>query len=119
MKFYRTKNNEIINLDKIEAITPIKLKQMYDKDNDLSIIGRSIINSVNKDKWSVFGGKPAPHVHANCYFWDINKSVFDNDDIVAYAIHLGCPSGGINNSHLTIYITIEEEKDLEQFLEIV
>ena len=119
MKFYRTKNNEIINLSKIEAISPIKLKEMYDKDNSLSITGRCIINSVGKDKWFGFGGKHAPHVNANCYFWDINKSVFDNDDIVAYAIHLGCPSGGINNSHLIVYITIEEEKDLEQYLEII
>lgn len=121
MKFYRTVNGELVNLSKIEAITPVKLKQIYDKDkeNDLNMFGRAVINSIREDKWSEFGGKHVPQINPNCYIWNIDDSVFGKDDIVSYVIHLGCSSGGINVSHLMIFITPKEKEILEKHLEIV
>lgn len=115
-KFYQTHRGEIVNIDMISAITPITRGDLYNRENDLSLLGNHLVNKyLDDDEKRKLGG----HSHDGiAWYWDANKIIKPNEKIM-YAIHTNCPSGGINNNHYQIYIYPAEMKNLIGCLDFI
>ena len=108
--FVTGQKGKVINIDFINAITPIKLKDLYENSYSLSSLGRVFVDEFDESQLPFFGIKKVydPDGEHFRYCLNIKTKFYKPDEIIAYAVHLNCSSGGINNSHLIIYISTND-----------
>ena len=112
-KFFVTRNLDYINLDAIQAITKVRIKDLY-TDYSLNHVGTAVKNIIPKRDWSDIGGV----LEDNTWHFYSERAKF-TEKTIAYVIHTNVPNGGINNSHMKFYISVAEMNDLEKQLGII
>lgn len=123
--FFKTSNDNLINIDFIQMIEKITLNDCLKKGErewELSSNGKHIFiysNIYDKKDLPEFAITP-PEGIVNWYRVDENK--INNEmleKVVAWDIHLGATSGGINNSHMTVAILPSDYEKLIQHINTI
>ena len=112
--FFKTNNGDYIHINAIQAITPIRGKDLYSSENDLSFLGNQTIKLFSdQDKRLYFGGS---NLENNSWYWERGKVRYPHKTY-AYAIHTSIPNGGINYSHLVFVIKPDEMEELLTYIQ--
>lgn len=110
--FFVTQSGKVINIDFVNAIIPIKLKDLYENKCSLSSIGKVIAKEFKESVINALGIKKTLIENKFIYDYSINDAICKPDDVVAYSVYLNANLGGMNNSNLTIYITVRDYQDI-------
>ena len=112
--FYRFENGKVVNVNAIQMIEPVKFDRLYKDEYTLYSFANYFLNDIYAEEELVAFGIVR---NEGCLSVNKNKAMCKNDFVVGYVVHLGAPSGGINNSHVTVNISHDEYCSLMSFIE--
>ena len=111
--FVKFLKGNIVNVDAIQFIEPVTLDNLYEEDEKLWRFAMYFLRDIfNENEMAAFGVTFATVANGSAahrvMYENKKKAAVKGNFVVGYKVHLGAPCGGINNSHETVNISVDE-----------